>query len=98
MNKEFPVDKWFRKHVSPWRMIVAAFSLMALMIYGPSFITHYTVISMAFMMNAMIIVLALVMNAMVGLFAWKIYWDIKYKPKVEYCKECDRPLPIKYED
>lgn len=68
---------------------------MALALFGPVMVP---VVYHPMLMNAMLVFLAAFMVCGVGLFAWQIYWHIKYPLKPEFCKECGRVKIIKYED
>lgn len=95
MNKEFPPNKWFRKYVTPGRFSIFMLLFTAFMIFGPMLIP---VVYLGMIQNILLYGLMAFIACMIPMFVWMVYWVMKYPPKVEYCKECNRALPIKYED
>jgi len=91
MNKEFPFDRWFRRHVTPGRFTLAIILLIAFVIFG-SLVIPATIGLLCYILLATILVIT------VPITVWQIYWHIKYPPQIEFCKECGRAKPIKYED
>jgi hypothetical protein len=95
MNKEFPPHKWLRKYVTPGRLLAFMAIAVAFTWFGPLLIpvAYHEVV-----FNLMILVVIGIVLLSIPNIIWQICWRIKYPPQIEYCKECNRALPIKYED
>jgi len=92
MNKQYPVDKWLTKVLSP--KIVFTF---AGLLVGWVWIANSHIIPQSTAITINVIALMICGILMVVNIVGKIYWSIKYPTKVEYCKECHQQLPIKYD-
>ena len=92
MVKEFPPNKWFRKFVTPGRLILGAILYLVFLFYGPRLLGVALYSNIVMKLLCMIIAFACIM------VPYQIYWMNKYRVKPEFCKECGRAKPIKYEE
>lgn len=88
-NKEFPLDKWLRKN--PFKVWLVMFAIIATMIPIAMFYPAY---SLTAFIVFIFVVLAFGLIGMIG----TIVWSIKHPYKPEFCKECGRAKPMKYEE
>jgi hypothetical protein len=86
---EFPVDRFLRKHVGPWRFLGFLVALSC----GTFWVRHY--VSLDTMIAWLIWPLLAVI---IFKIVWWFYWIAKYPVKIEFCKECGQAKRIKYED
>lgn len=76
-------------------MVLFLIALMAFALFAPVVVP---VVYHPMLMNVMLGFLAAFMVFGLGMIVWQIYWNIRYPVKPEFCKECGRAKPIKYED
>src|ERR1700677_2398599 len=92
MRKEFPVDRWLRKHMGTGRSIIAILAIIVLLFSSTVFLPQ------ALALSILIWFLLGFTASAAFLVACGFYWLIKYPPQVEFCKECGRAKPEKFDD
>jgi Na+/melibiose symporter-like transporter len=92
MRKEFPVNKWLRKHMTPLRTVAAIVMYMIVIIVAPKYI------SLAAYRTVMMSLIYGFMGVILPTMIWWIFWEVKNRYQPEFCKECGRTLPEKFED
>lgn len=92
MRKEFPLNKWLRKYVTPGRFTIGIVAYLMIMLLGPLWIPAAMIVNMA--TYSMIILLVIAVPSMF----WWLTWEFKNPYQPEFCKECGRAKPEKFED
>jgi hypothetical protein len=92
MRKEFPPDRWLRKHLTPMRSIFAVVGLYA----GLDVLYHSLPYNGKYMFFNILMWGSIAFG--LGTLVWRVWWDHLHPYKVEFCKECARALPRKYDD
>jgi uncharacterized membrane protein YccC len=93
MRKEFPPDKWIRKHTPQPILVFISFLLFV------SFLITIPLWSSVMWLRVLMCgLLGVVFVICFVAFIWQIVWDVKYPREVEFCKECGRAKPEKFED
>lgn len=88
MTPEFPVDRWLRKHATPWRTVGAMAALIMFISYATA---HFPTIYFAITLYGF-------MAFAVAITIWGLVWNSKYLYKPEFCKECGKAKDRQYED
>ena len=92
MNKQYPLDKWVNKYFTPRNFLgVIAIGALFVWLSWSHIISVNTTIAVCLSILLGFLVLSIIY--MIG----GVYWTIKHPVTVEYCKECNQRLPIKYE-